>query len=113
MCCGCSKEKPLTSFYKSKMVKSGYDNKCKICKQQGKLCRTGRKRVYNASLKRGPMLISVSTEDWIEAYRFLQRIGYDLSLNIHEQFCQKHNLNTRKRGYEKSKQYSPKDLGLI
>lgn len=117
VCCACEKEKPMTEYYKNKNVLSGYSNKCKMCHIHGNLCRKKGKSSNRKTLikKRevGPSLFNVKKEDWIETYKFLESIGYDLNKNIHEQFCIKHGLKKKKRTYEKSIQYSPKELGLI
>ena len=116
ICCACKKEKELKSFYVNAYMKDGYEARCKICKKSKILCR---KKEYvkrgRPQLKNQPQLWNVRKKDWIETYEFLKKIGYDLSSNktIHEQFCEKHNIKPRKRMYEKSLQYSPKDLGLV
>lgn len=114
ICCSCKMEKDISSFYRNVLVSSGFEGRCKLCKKQGKKCRkkkeytgVGRPK-YNA-----PQLFNVRKKDWIETFEFLKSMGYDLSKNIHEQFCERHNLKPRKRMYEKSIQYTPKDLGLI
>jgi len=115
VCCSCQKQKPLTEYYKNRNVSSGYSGKCKKCVSSGNLCIKKEKSNKKKLIKRevGPTLYSVSKEDWLETYSFLKSIGYDLTKNIHEQFCLKYNLKEKKRTYEKSIQYSPKELGLI
>lgn len=118
-CCACLKMKSQDSYWKNNQLKSGFDNKCKICKTQGKYCvkknKVGRPNAGRPSKNNAPQLFNVRKSDWIETYEFLKKIGYDLSSDktIHEQFCEKYNLKPRKRMYEKSIQYTPKDLGLF
>lgn len=117
-CCACQKEKTIDNFWKNNQLKGGYDNKCKFCKTQGKFCVKKEKKrssIGRPSNTTAPQLWNVRKKDWIETYEFLKKIGYDLSSDktIHEQFCEKHNIKPRKRMYEKSIQYKPKDLGLF
>jgi len=98
----------------NRYVKGGYEGRCKICKKSKILCRKKEDvKRGRPQLKNQPQLWNVRKQDWIDTYNFLEGMGYDLKKNIHEQFCIKHNLPMRKRMYEKSLQYSPKDLGLI
>jgi hypothetical protein len=111
-CCACNIEKSITSFYKNNSYPDCYDSKCKHCKKFKKSCaRKARKKMETD--KYGPKLWNVKKKDWIETYEFLLKIGYSLEKDIHEQFCEKHNLIPRKRGYEKTIKYSPQDLGMI
>jgi len=115
ICRGCEKEKPITSFYRNNLLKTGYEIRCKLCKNGGIRCR--KKGDYSRNgrpvRKNDPQLFNVRKPDWIETYVFLKKIGYSLEENIHEQFCRKYNLPTKKRTYEKSVIYSPQDLGLV
>jgi hypothetical protein len=112
ICCACNKEKEIKSFYKSTLYKDGFENRCKICKQNCIKCR--KPAVRKITKKRNePALWNVNKQDWVDTYEFLKTIGYCLTKNIHEQFCEKHNLTPKKRGYEKSVIYSPQDLDLI
>ena len=118
ICCSCLKQKTIENFWKNTQIKGGRDNKCKMCKVQGKFCvkkelkrpNAGRPKKSNA-----PQLFNVKKEDWVETFIFLKKIGYDLSghRTIHEQFCEKHHITPKNRTYEKSIQYTPKDLGLV
>lgn len=115
-CCACKKEKEIKSFYRNAAMPSGWESRCKLCKKTGVKCRAskdddGRKK--NGKTRNSPQLWNVCKQDWIDTYDFLKSIGYDLHTNIHEQFCLKHNLKPRPRMKEKSKQYSPKELGMV
>lgn len=116
ICCSCSKDKDIKNFPKNSVKPDGYENRCRQCKLSGKKCRRGPKKVKPLVLPsdlRAPMLFNVVKEDWVDMYEFLKSIGYSLDRNIHEQFCEKHNLKKRKRMYERSQYFSPKDLGLV
>lgn len=112
ICCSCGIEKSIKSFYIIK--NSAQANRCRICKVEGKMCNSKMNvEKTKRNIVEGPMLINVKKEDWVKTFLFLQDIGYDLKKDIHEQFCEKHNLPTRKRYWEASTIFSPKDLGLI
>ena len=119
ICCACNKEKEITSFYKNAMMPSGWEARCKTCRYEGCKCRKTKSYERSKNLTSGrpksnaPQLWNVRKKDWIETFEFLKSMGYDLSKNIHEQFCERHNLKPRKRMKEKSIQYTPQDLGLI
>jgi len=114
ICRACEKKLNIRWFYANKFGRDGYDAKCKSCKKLGikihRIIKTKATREY-AHLS----LFNPKKEDWIQTYKFLKVMGYDLSSEktIHEQFCEKYNLKTRERMTEKSIQYSPKDLGLV
>lgn len=116
ICCACKKEKDITSFYRNAMMATGYESRCKFCKQSKNRCRAENgkdKRSDNGKKRNSPQLWNVRREDWIDTFNFLEKIGYDLHTNIHEQFCSKYNLEPRPRMKEKSIQYSPEELGMI
>ena len=118
ICCSCKEEKRPKDFYVNNHNKDGLSYRCKECFQSGKICvRNATPRVkYNRKGRPTtdfPQLYNVKEQDWIETYKFLEKIGYDLTKNSHLQFCEKHNLKPRKRLKEKSIIYSPEDLGLI
>lgn len=116
ICCSCSREKDIKNFPKNAVKPDGFENRCRQCKFSNKKCKRGPKKnkpLVLPSDLRAPMLFNVDKQDWIDMYQFLKNIGYSLDRNIHEQFCEKHNLKTRKRMHEKSLQYSPQDLGLV
>lgn len=116
ICCYCGEEKPIKSFYVNNYLPSGFEPRCKICKNSKKKCRkkgtSG--RGYKPEID-APKLWNVRKQDWVDTYNFLKKIGYDLSSHksIHQQFCEKYNLEPRKRMYEKSIIYTPDELGLI
>lgn len=114
-CCACSKEKEVKCFYVNRYSKDGYESRCKVCKKTKILCKKKLLSKRIPQYKNAPQLWNVSRQDWIDTYNFLEKIGYNLSSEktIHEQFCENHNLPTRKRMYEKSIQYTPQELGMI
>lgn len=113
ICCGCKIEKPIKDFYRNKELKGGFENKCKKCKKKKISCRKVAEKKRSKPTYDQIMMFNVSKQDWIETYRALERIGYDLKQDLHLQFCKKHNLEPKLRTKEKSIYYSVKDLGLI
>lgn len=113
ICCACKKEKDWNSFYRNALMPSGWESRCKVCKNTRVSCRAKKSKVIKVQYRDAPHLHYVKKEDWIDTYDFLKLIGYDLTKNIHEQFCIKYNLEPKERTKEKSIQYSPKDLGLV
>lgn len=117
ICSACGLKKSLTSFYKKGKLSEEYEARCKICRYN----RVKQLKGIESILERGrpkqdaPQLWNVRRSDWIETFEFLKKIGYNLSgdKTIHEQFCEKYGLNPKKRTYEKSIQYTTKDLGLV
>jgi phage terminase small subunit len=117
-CCSCLKAKDLeTQFHKNTAMKDGRYNRCKICVNRGLNCqpKPSNKKIKKFQREGGLFLTSIGRKDWVEMYDFLHEIGYEIKsdLTIHEQFCKKYNLNTRTRMKEKSKQFTPQELGLI
>ena len=41
----------------------------------------------------------IPLKHYIDTYRFLKNIGYDITGDIHLQFCQKYNLEYKERGF--------------
>jgi hypothetical protein len=115
ICGACCKKLSIKWFYKNKSGKDGYDARCKICKKLGKKIYRGEKKQKANRAYAHLSLFNPKKEDWIETFMFLKSIGYNLSSDktIHEQFCEKYNLRPKKRTYEKSIQFSPKELGLV
>lgn len=115
ICCACGIQKPIKNFYVNNSVPAGYDSRCKLCKLNKNRCRAlkGEKKVVQKRIDLFPYIANPTKKDWIEMYEFLVKIGYDLKENIHIQLCKKYNLQPRVRMKEKSKQYSPSELGLV
>jgi hypothetical protein len=110
ICRACNVAKKLKSF---QTLKSG--NKCGVCN----VCRaTGRRIPKGTKINRKPKNIElqmgfVRKQDWEYMYKSLEKIGYDLSKDLHEQFCNKYGLTPRSPKQTFKNHYSQKDLGLI
>lgn len=109
-CIGCLNDKPISSFGKNKQKPGGYNPRCKICMLNG--VKKHREPIItlpndNNTLKLTP----VTQQDYIDTYKFLENIGYDLKspLSIHEQFCLKYGFEPKKRNKSKEKIYYSKE----
>jgi len=110
ICRACGIEKRLKSFQTLKSGNKG--NVCHLCKSLGKriLREPKPSRVpKNIALQMG----FVRKGDYVEMYKYLEKIGYDLTKDIHVQFCERHGFtpNSPKKTFKNH--YSPSDLGLI
>ena len=54
-------------------------------------------------------LTNTKKTDYCDMYRFLGKIGYDLTRDIHIQFCEKYNLPLKKRPSKSQNHYGPND----
>lgn len=98
-CTSCSQVKQLQSFYKRTHQKDGYDTRCKNCVvnklYSSNYFRAKEKYIKDPAFDEIFRLRITKKEDYIETYKFFERIGYDLKSpkTIHQQFCERHNLN--------------------
>lgn len=122
-CCACKETKELNLFYKNSQITDGYFARCKKCMTNGILCKQGRPTgmKYNVEGRKPAKydnsswteirLVSPTKKDYMETYEFLKRIGYKLDESIHEQFCNKHDLEPTEPKEFKN-YFSVKDCGL-
>jgi hypothetical protein len=98
-CTSCSQVKLLQSFYKRTHLKDGYDTRCKNCVNNqlysSNYFRGKEKYIKDPAFDEIFRLKRTTEKDYIETYKFFERIGYDLKSpkTIHQQFCERHNLN--------------------
>jgi hypothetical protein len=113
MCASCEVTKPINQFYRNNALIDGYEKRCKTCKINNISSRVKAepKEKYNAEVTMN--LVGLREDDFKSTYLFLQSIGYDLSRNLHEQFCEKYNLPVNPVPYTTKYHFSPKDLDLI
>jgi hypothetical protein len=110
ICRACGFAKRLKSF---QTLKSG--NKagvCNLCKSQGKTIPKQSKpsRIpKNIELQFG----FIRKEDYVEMYNAMEMMGYNLSQDLHEQFCRKYGLTANSPKQTFKNHYSQKDCGLI
>ncbi len=117
MCKACKMIKDIKNFHKNLQFRDGHDARCKLCKQKGITCtKKGSHNEFQKKIKdadNGLKLSSVRREDWLDTYKLLGDMGYDLTKNISEQFCEKYNLNYREKKDKKGLYKTPKDLGIV
>jgi methylphosphotriester-DNA--protein-cysteine methyltransferase len=110
ICRACNIAKKLKSF---QTLKSG--NKagvCNLCKSQGKKIPKEHKSkpvIKNIALQLG----FIRKEDYVEMYKAMEKMGYNLSKDLHEQFCKKYGLTPNKPKQKFNNYYTQKDCGLI
>lgn len=83
-CNVCGKYKPEKEFYKRKSGNFRVDSKCKIHYTK----REKGEDKDNSHLK----FTRLSEKDYAEARNLLQKLSYDTTKDVHEQFKKRHNL---------------------
>ena len=111
ICRACGVEKLSKRF--TKLASGNRAGVCNICKSLGNTIpnKKPKEKKKNIPLSLG----FVKVEDYENAYKFLEKIGYSLDKDkdIHEQFCKKYGLTPSSPKQKFNKHYSPKDLGLV
>jgi len=108
-CTYCQEKKDLSAFTKNNLTRDGYLNVCKSCNniRAAKYREKGQGAApTELSGWSGLKMNGTTIKDWCGMYLFLEKIGYDLEKNIHEQFCEKNNLKQKKRRRENVIHYS-------
>jgi hypothetical protein len=111
ICRACEKEKKITSFSKTPSGNRG--SVCNLCKSLGMTIKnkTTKKK---QPLKNNPLSLgNVSQKDYEVMYKSLEMMGYNLSQDLHEQFCKKYNLPVREPKQTFKNHYSQKDCVLV
>jgi len=112
ICAACGASKLLKDYIKCVQCIDGYRPRCRHCisNKIEAVYHTPRKKLeYDDNLS----MYGVGKDVYIEMYKFLENIGYDLTRPIHEQFAEKYNLTLKERCKHKENKYNPKNLGLI
>jgi hypothetical protein len=120
VCRACGKLKHITSFDISN-TPDGRTARCKICIKHGNLIpkhlkNTGPKIERDKYVDNRDTSYSmgrVTKETYKQMYEFLQQIGYDITKSIHQQFCDKYGLKTKRRYERNENKYSIEDLDLF
>ena len=110
-CRACGREKLLKFFYKSSNLKNGYLARCKIC-YNSKVTSIKKDKGTQKFPKDAYSLTGIAEKDYKLMYYMLKSIGYSLDRDIHEQFCEKYNLNIKKREQRSLNKFTPKDFNL-
>jgi hypothetical protein len=111
ICKACGLEKKIKSFGKTSVGNRG--NVCNICKASGNTIKKGVKSDSRHVKDNALQLGNPTIKDYINTYEFLESIGYNLSEDIHEQFCKKYNITPNSPKQEFKNYYSKKDCGFI
>jgi hypothetical protein len=112
ICKSCGASKLLRDYIKCKTCQGGYTPRCRHCMSSNTEIfknKTVKKRESQDNLS----MYGIGKDTYIEMYEFFERIGYDLTRPIAEQFAEKHNLEVKKRQSHKLNRYDPESLGLI
>jgi hypothetical protein len=108
VCRACNKEKTLKAFNTNRKYIDDLEPRCKICKKNGVKIRV-KKPKESDSWSRYFKLGNPSKEDFCVVYDFFSVIGYDLSKDIHLQFCEKYDLTPRPRHPKQKNRFSVED----
>lgn len=89
VCRTCGRKKNISQFHNNRYNPDGKAHYCKICINE-KVKES--KKKTDTSL---PKLTNVKPIHYYQMYKALEKLGYDLSRPIHEQFCERHNLKPK------------------
>jgi len=106
VCRKCKETKPLSQFYRRSDLSGGHVNQCKSCDADYQ--RQYKKKLQEESGDE-PRMSPTHKSDYCIAFGWLKLLGYDLSKDIHQQFCEKHNLKYKNRPYVNKRRYEPCD----
>ena len=95
--CPCCKEK------RSKMKFTDYGH---LEKYNDGCCSTCFRKNMPEQVRHIKLSGKISLTDYVNTYRFLKDIGYDITGDIHLQFCQKYNLEYKEREFNQEIGYS-------
>lgn len=103
ICKACGREKEITSFYRHPKCKDGYNSRCKLCLIQRNLIRY-KKEEKKHTFRDNPLSgAGVTKEDYEGMWLLLKALGYDLTQDIHSQFCEKYNLKLKNRQVQRTR----------
>lgn len=110
VCRACGIEKDVKEFHRQKGISDGYIARCKKCKNDGILIPKDKKEKQEFR----PLTLAAPTEeDYTEMYLMLKKMKYDLSRDLHIQFCEKYGLTPNNPKQIFMHHISQKKLGLI
>jgi hypothetical protein len=101
-CRVCEKVKNVKYFYTVKNNKDGFDTKCRMCKidyaknyKKNNPSKPPKNKniVGSFDYKLSPL----KKEDFYSMYKLLEKLGYDIKGDIHQQFIDRHNIPTYKK----------------
>ena len=108
ICRACGLEKSVKSFPKANQS-TGYASRCKVCKLKGNLIPKvkikTKKSIAEQRFEDIVRLDAPNAEDYKLMYDFLKSIGYDVTKDVHKQFCKKYKLVYKKRANQNLNSY--------
>jgi NMD protein affecting ribosome stability and mRNA decay len=117
-CAACELDKPINQFYRNNLLVGGYEGRCKNCKNNRIKInkdepRYPNRKPYQQEWANYFNIIGVTKNDYKSMYIFLNKVGYSLEENIHEQFCKKWGLTPHKPSKPFKNTFTPKDFNLV
>jgi hypothetical protein len=111
ICRACGVEKTIKRF--PILLSGNRAGVCGICKATGKNIPKTSYRQKPHPKNKALTLGFLRKEDYKDTYKLLQSMGYNLSQDLHEQFCKKYGLipNSPKQTF--INHYSQEDCGLV
>lgn len=106
MCNECRKVKPLEEFHNKTSDPTGKQPKCKVCNSEWFKTYRKRKNSDRRVVDRQydePKMTSTTKTDWCLMYYTLQKLGYNIHEDIHQQFLDKHGLTKYNERPKKNK----------
>ena len=108
ICKNCGHKKKISSFFKNKNNKDGYQSLCKICvthkvKYYRQLKKDTESKGREILDSKALNIIGASKGDYCQMYSFMSKIGYNPEMDIHLQFCEKWGITTPKQRPVKAK----------
>lgn len=103
VCKACNIERPITFFWR--VVGNKRQNRCKVCFKNKVFIqprcapedRPEKKSKYHKTYNEIFRLDAPTAEHYKLTYDFLKSCGYNISEDIHKQFCEKYNLKYKKK----------------
>lgn len=87
ICAACEIEQPLTEYWMDRSKEDGLNRRCRTCVNKRikipveRMLQKVSEQTIKDKLKR----------DYDNLYQFLEAIGYDLTIDLHQQFLDRHN----------------------
>jgi len=111
ICRACEKEKKITSY--SRTASGNRAGVCNLCRSLGNTIKN-KNRSQKEPTKNHPLQLgNVSQKDYEIMYKYMEKMGYNLSQDLHEQFCIKYGLTPNSPKKTFLNHHTQKDCGLI
>jgi hypothetical protein len=105
-CAECKVTKPISEFHKRVDNIDGLNKKCRMCVNEYQRERTKNKTKKPEDVSARFALNKPGVEEYQVMYKFLISAGYDITKDIHKQFCEKYNLVPKPRNVKDRNQYT-------